>query len=113
MLQVRTSLSYALIWLLAGLLFILASLVSESVAFRFFAVFAGVTLLILGIRELRNRPALLEITERGIIMFASVGEHHDAGDARGKPPAKPRQLSDIHGPDRRRAVRLDRCRARL
>jgi len=62
-----------LIWLLAGSLFMLASLVPGRTAPRVFALLAGIALVGFGIRELRSQSVLLEVTERGIMIFASMG----------------------------------------
>jgi hypothetical protein len=74
LLQVRTARYYGLVLVLAGPLLVLIAFLPTNVGavIRTFAFLFGVTSASFGIRLLRNRGVLIEVTELGIVVHANV-----------------------------------------
>lgn len=77
LLVVRQALFYSLILVVAGPPLVLLSLLAPakdlSLGLRMLALLFGMSLTAVGIRKLRNRPVMMEITERGIMIHANAG----------------------------------------
>lgn len=76
LLQVRQALFYSLILAAAGPPLVLLSLAvaasALSVGLRILALLFGLSLTVLGIRKLQNRPVMMELTEHGIMIHANA-----------------------------------------
>lgn len=76
LLQVRQALFYSLILAAAGPLLVLLSVAvpasALSVGLRILTLLFGLSLTVVGIRKLRHRPVMMQLTDRGILIHAKV-----------------------------------------
>ncbi|HLJ26744.1 MAG TPA: hypothetical protein VKY85_08545 [Candidatus Angelobacter sp.] len=76
LLVVRQAIFYALILAVAGpplvLLSVFAAASALSFGLRILALLFGLSLTVVGIRKLQNRPVMMELTERGIMIHANA-----------------------------------------